>query len=164
MRIKEDKMRKLAFVLFLTALVGFSCADYRLLKDYYGTPDAPKEVIVIPTFPSKLEEGAVPKILTLKVEIRNQSSEAISLDPSKIYISVGTAMHAPLSPELVAGENKKVDINALALKRQTLKPGQSARGTLYFTKAVADVIEQQKFFNLNIDAGLGKKIIVTYKK
>jgi|MTBAKSStandDraft_1061840.scaffolds.fasta_scaffold33873_1 hypothetical protein len=157
-------MKKLFFVLLLTAFVAVSCADYRLLKDYYGTPDAPKEVVVIPTFPSTLEEGAVPDILTLKVVIRNESTEPISLDPGKIYISVGTAMHAPLSPEVIAGQNKKADITALALKRTTLNPGQSAQGTLYFPKAVASAVEARGFFNLNIDAGLGKKIIVVYKK
>ncbi|HHH85043.1 MAG TPA: hypothetical protein ENL15_03715 [Firmicutes bacterium] len=157
-------MKKLFFVLLLTALVAVSCADYRLLKDYYGTPDAPKEVVVVPTFPSTLEEGAVPDILTLKVIIRNEGTEPISLDPGKIYISVGTSMHAPLSPEVLAGQNKKVDITMLALKKTTLKPGQSTRGNLYFPKAVARAIEGQGFFNLNIDAGLGKKIVVVYRK
>jgi hypothetical protein len=82
----------------------------------------------------------------------------------KIYISVGTAMHAPLSPEVLAGQNKKADITKLALKKTTLNPGQSTQGTLYFPKAVARAVEGMGFFNLNIDAGLGKKIIVVYKK
>ena len=149
-------------VVFLT----FSCAkDYRLLKDYYpSTTDAPKMVKVVPTFPMAPEEGAVKDVLTLKLNISNNGNKDVVIDPSKIYISVRTAMHAAIDWEVVNPMSPKVNLGNHALKAMTLKPGNSASGTIYFPKAVAADIEADGLFTLNVDAGYGKKIIIVYKK
>ena len=160
-------MKKFFTVAVLVSLLlATACMkDYRLLKDYYpSTTDAPKNVIIVPTFPAALEEGAVPDVLTLKLTIKNNGDKDVMIDPAKIYISVRTDMHAALNWETVAGQNKKADISALAMKQSTLGGGDEMSGTLYFPKAVAEKIEADGLFTLNVDAGYGKKIIVVYKK
>jgi len=156
-------MKWLSLVVFLF-IVSCAGADYRLIKNFYpATTDAPDKVSVSPTFPSTLEEGAVPDILSLKFTITNSGNKTVDLDPARIYLMIGTEMHSPLPPEAVSGKNNKVNAAAMALKRTTLNPGDSIKCTLYFPKTIVPLIQKTGVFNINMEAGGGKRIIVVYK-
>jgi len=153
-------------ILVILILVG-GCAqkDFRLLKNYYpSATDSPREVDVSISFPKKLKNGAVKNVLSLRLEITNNSSKDVKIDPSKIYLLIGTKMHSVLPVESVTSMNNLANIEQMALEREILKSGEAIAGMLYFPKFVAEKIEKEESFNLNIDAGSGKKIILIFKK
>ncbi len=150
--------------LLVISLVACSSADYRLLKNFYpATTDAPEKVSVTATFPKTFEEGALPGYLTLAFTITNTSPRQIEIDPAKINLMISTAIHSPIPSQSLHGVNPKVNIAAKALKRATLNSGDSVSGTLYFSKTLVEPIKSAAVFNITMDAGLGKRIVVVFK-
>lgn len=150
--------------LVLFSLVACSSADYRLLKNFYpATTDAPEKIDVTAIFPKTYEEGALPGYLTLSFTIINNSNRAIEVDPSKINLMIGTEIHSPIPAQSLQGVNTKVNVVAKALKRLTLNAGDSTKGTLYFSKTLVEPIKSAAVFNITMDAGTGRRIVVVFK-
>ncbi|TYB31816.1 MAG: DUF4352 domain-containing protein [Candidatus Mcinerneyibacterium aminivorans] len=160
-------MKKLFLVLtilFLILFIMVGCAqkDLRLIKDFYpSTIDTPKEVNVVPSFPNSMEKGAVENVLSIKLDIKNNSRETITIDPSKIYLMVGTEMHATLPAQSVLSS---AGVSEHSLKKETLRPGDSTEGIIYFPKTSVSKIKEENVFNLNVDLKEGKKIVVVFQK
>lgn len=155
---------KWLFGFLVISLVACSSADYRLLKNFYpATTDAPEKIDVSATFPKTYEEGALPGYLSLAFTITNNSNRAIDIDPAKINLMISTQIHSPIPAQSLQGANPKVNVAAKALKRMTLNAGESTKGTLYFSKTLVEPIKSAAVFNITMDAGMGKRIVVVFK-